>query len=292
MFKKKIIRVIIQSKKTYSYKLYMKKHVMLGVGVTNQSEKEILEYIVRAVEKTREKFLVVTPNPEILVYAHHHKTFQNILNNAKISLADGIGVILAGKFLGKSFVSRVTGIDLLEKLCEAVSKKPITVGFLGAKPKVAELTAECLVSRYPNLKVVFASDNWSKEGFLVTNPRLEIRNSKLENKSLDSNFQVQQSSLQRPVSSIKSVDILFVAYGFPKQEEFMAQNLDKLPVRVMMGVGGAFDYISGQVPRAPKWLRSIGLEWLFRLFVQPWRLVRQLALLEFLWLILHEKVKS
>lgn len=97
--------------------------------------------------------------------------------------------------------------------------------------------------------------------------------------------------LQKKYPSIKidnaSPDLLFVALGAPKQEKWIAENLPKLPIKVAMGVGGSFDYISGKVPRAPKWLRSLGLEWLFRLVIQPWRIKRQLRLLKYLWLVLH-----
>ena len=88
------------------------------------------------------------------------------------------------------------------------------------------------------------------------------------------------------------MDILFVAFGFPKQEQWIAENLDKIPVKVAMGVGGAFDYISGNVPRSPVFIRKLGLEWLFRLIIQPWRLKRQLALFKFIYLVLREKLKS
>jgi len=90
-------------------------------------------------------------------------------------------------------------------------------------------------------------------------------------------------------SSLKAgVDILFVAYGFPKQEEWIAKNLPKLPVKAAMGVGGAFDYISGNVSRAPFFVRAIGLEWLFRLIRQPWRIKRQLRLATFILLVIKE----
>ncbi|MBI1919347.1 WecB/TagA/CpsF family glycosyltransferase, partial [Candidatus Microgenomates bacterium] len=89
--------------------------------------------------------------------------------------------------------------------------------------------------------------------------------------------------------SNETIDVLFVAFGFPKQEEWMARNIGKVPVRIMAGVGGAFDYISGAVPRAPLPIRLIGFEWLFRLIIQPWRIKRQLALLVFIWLVIKER---
>ena len=95
--------------------------------------------------------------------------------------------------------------------------------------------------------------------------------------------------LKKKYSGIKinfaKADILFVAFGHPKQEKWIVQNLPKLSVKVAMGVGGSFDYISGKIPRAPKWLRKLGLEWLFRLIIQPWRIKRQIKLVKYLWLL-------
>lgn len=223
---------------------------ILGVGITNATMDKILKYIITGLEKSNKKYFIVTPNPEILTLANSDFSYKNILNKAEIALADGVGVIMASKVLGKPLKARVTGVDLLENLCGVVSEKPITVGFLGGRHRIAEKTAECLQKKYPGLKVGFVGREWSKE---------------------------------------LKVDILFVAFGAPKQERWIYENLEKLPVRVAIGVGGAFDYIGGKVPRAQLWVQRIGFEWLFRLIVQPWRIKRQLALLEFTLLVLREK---
>lgn len=236
----------------------MDRNFILGVGVTSATEHEILKYILQGLEKSEKPYYVVTPNPEIVVFATKHPEFREILNTARLALCDGTGVFLAGNFLGKPFPERVTGVDLIEKLCAAVSKQPINVGFLGGREKVAERASECLRSKCPGLRVVFSDSEWPSH----TLPKL----------------------LKSPI------DILFVAYGFPRQEEWMAEHVDKGIFRVAIGVGGAFDYISGAVPRAPTLLRTIGLEWLFRLFVQPWRVKRQLSLIEFVWLVVKEKL--
>ncbi|MDP3726701.1 MAG: WecB/TagA/CpsF family glycosyltransferase, partial [bacterium] len=141
----------------------LEKKFLLGVGITNAKEDEVLEYILQSLKKSSENYYIVTPNPEILVYANKHPEFKRILNNARLALCDGIGVFWAGKLLGKSIKQRVTGVDFLESLCKAVSKQPITVGFLGGGEKIAERTAECLVRKYPGLKVVFAASEWSKD---------------------------------------------------------------------------------------------------------------------------------
>ncbi|MDO8658833.1 MAG: WecB/TagA/CpsF family glycosyltransferase [Candidatus Levybacteria bacterium] len=243
----------------------LEKKKVLEIGITDATENEILKYIITSLEKKEEKYYIVTPNPEILVYSNSHSSFKTILNNARIALCDGIGIIWAGKILGQGVKHRVGGTDFIEKVCSEVCKKPITVGFLGGRGSVAEKTAECLQKKYPGLKVVFAASEWPENS---------------------SKFIRSTSSGQ---SSKLSIDILFVAFGFPKQEEWIAQNLDKIPVKMAMGVGGAFDYISGNVRRAPVWIRNIGLEWLYRLIRQPWRIKRQLALLEFIFLVLKKK---
>lgn len=232
----------------------LKKTFLLGVGITNAKKEEILEYVVKKLEKKDKNFYIVTPNPEFLVLANKKKSFKDILNRAEIASNDGVGLKIAALMSGKHLSDRFTGVDLVEMLCSRVSDRPITVGFLGGRPEVAELAAKCLVAKYPGLKVVYAASEWNPEK--KNNP----------------------------------IDILFVAFGFPKQEEWMAEHQRSNIYRMAVGVGGAFDYISGKVPRAPKFVRQIGFEWLFRLIVQPWRIRRQLALAEFVFLVLKEKL--
>lgn len=237
----------------------LKKNFLLNIGITNEFNKDILKYILYTLEKTREKYYVVTPNPEILMYANSHPEFKTILNNARLGLADGIGVIWAGKILGVPFKERFAGVDFVESVCKEVNEKPITVGFLGGKDSVAERTAECLLAKYPGLKVVFAASQWP-------------------------------SKLPKSLMLLKMPMILFVAFGFPKQEIWMAENLEKIPVRIAVGVGGSFDYISGKIPRAPLIIRNLGFEWFYRLIVQPWRIKRQIELLKFILLVFKEKI--
>lgn len=277
------------------------KNFLLGVGITNTSQKNILEFILENLKTGSKKYYIVTPNPEILVFASKNKEFKNILNNARLALPDGTGVIWAGKILGKNFKERVTGTDLVKNLCKIVSKQPITVGFLGGGPKIAEKTAECLSMEYPGLKVVFVASEWSiissaevaNKNFLGQQADATQSVHQLKPRSAASENFVgsphQRIREDRFLEQRKPIDILFVAFGFPKQEIWMSENLPKLPVKVMVGVGGAFDYISGKVPRAPLWVQKAGFEWLYRLIRQPWRLKRQLALVEFIYLVLKEK---
>ncbi|MBI2085985.1 WecB/TagA/CpsF family glycosyltransferase [Candidatus Daviesbacteria bacterium] len=158
----------------------------------------------------------------------------------------------AGLKLSGKIKNTFSGTDFMERLIEVAAEKGFVVGFLGGKDGVAEKVAECLKRKYPALKVLLTS---------------------ADTKSL-----------------IPPLDLLFVALGHVKQEKWIADNLDKIPVHLAMGVGGAFDYLSGEVRRAPKWMRDLGFEWLFRLILQPWRIKRQMALGQYILYLLAEYV--
>lgn len=256
------------AEKDYSMKTQLMKKEILGVGVTDATEENILEYVVDFIENEKGQLFITTPNPEILVYATHHQRFADILTSAHISLPDGVGVVVAGAILGKTLKSRITGVDFMKNLCEKVSTRPITVGFLGGKGDVALKASECLKSTFPTLQILLAEAG-NPDDFTAKN------------------IQKRFAKDQRPVT----IDILFVGFGFPKQEEWIHAHLQELPVRVAMTVGGSFDIVSGSLPRAPRLMRNVGLEWLWRLFLQPSRWKRQIKLVEFVWLVLKEKFK-
>lgn len=242
------------------------KQILLGVDITNATQEEILEYIFSSLENSLKPYYIVTPNPEMLVLSQKRNEFNRALNQALLALPDGVGITIAGQLLGIPFKERVTGTDILEEVCKMIVnlnkkqvKNAITVGFLGGRENVAQKTADCLREKYPGLAVAFAGEEWPKAAPLHL------------------------------WTSEPQIDILFVAFGFPKQEEWMHDHVGKIPVKIMIGVGGAFDYISGNVSRAPKFIRSIGLEWLYRLIRQPWRVKRQLALITFVFLVLSER---
>lgn len=236
--------------------------------IENITFDKALEYIMDNAQKEGSKKFVVTINTELAMLARKDSEYEKVLNSADLAVVDGIGVVWAGKMFGKRFEERVHGVDLVDRLAGEVSKKPITIGFLGGKGNVAQITAECLVKKYPGLKVAFAVEEWSD---LEADKEIVNRKSSIVNHKL-------------------SADILFVAFGSPKQEFWISENLSKVDVKIAIGVGGAFDFISGKVRRAPVWMRKIGLEWLFRLIIQPWRIKRQFALVKFVFVVLKEKL--
>jgi len=238
----------------------MEKINILGVNITAASKKQILEYLAKEIKKSKSKIKIFTPNPEIIAYASKHVDFKTALNQAQISIPDGVGVAVGAWMMGGGRLERIAGVDLMEDIVKSasegqisVSNQPVVIGFLGGLGSVAEEAAECLQKKYKNINIGYASAVWDKSKMIHSD-----------------------------------IDILFVAYGFPKQEEWINENFDKIPAKIAMGVGGSFDFIAGRVPRAPKIVRVIGFEWLFRLIVQPWRWKRQLQLLDFTRLILKE----
>ena len=232
---------------------------ILGVSITTSKKQDVIDFIIRGLHAKSKKFYIVTPNPEIIVMSTRSSSYRRVLNDASVSLPDGIGVLMAGSILKKEINERIAGTDLMYDLCRNCAKGGLSIGLLGGSRGVAERTSECLREKYPDLVVKFASDEWPSPNSQLPAP----------------NFHV---------------DILFVAFGAPKQEEWIAKNLKDIPVTACMGVGGAFDYISGKVPRAPRVVRRLGMEWAYRLMRQPWRAKRQLALPVFAVKVLKEKL--
>lgn len=265
----------------------MKKDI-LGIKVDDITMEQALNRVEEWLSKGG-KHYITTINPEFVVAAQEDSLFKKILNDADLSIPDGAGLKLSGR------VKNVTaGTDLMDRLVEKAAKLGATVGFLGGRDDVAEKCAECLKKKYPGLKVVFAESGGEVDysGMLLgvlpaRDPAVHPRSTSLAAatrreallavtpRNTDSDF----------TPSLPRTDLLFVAFGHIKQEKWIAKNLPHIPIKVAMGVGGAFDYLSGKVKRAPKWLRQMGLEWLFRAVVQPWRIRRQLALIKYVWLL-------
>lgn len=231
---------------------------ILGVSVDNLRFQEALDQVFD-LARDGKKHYIVTPNPEIVVHAQKDKKFLKILNKADLSIPDGIGLVWASKFLGQSLKERVAGVDLAEKICEESAKNAFTIGFLGGRSDVAEKAAECQKKKYSGLKVVFA----------------------------------KAGDFKKPLEHLdQSIDILFVGYGFPKQEYWIENFLEKSNVKVAMAVGGTLDYFAQKARRAPKLIQALGLEWLWRLTMEPWRIKRQFRLLEFIFLVIKTKFKT
>lgn len=235
---------------------------MLGVKLDALTRKEAVDR-VRELLFSNQQHLIVTPNPEMLVVAHGDSEFQKILNTASLKLPDGIGLVLLGRL-----PERITGTDFLDDLMCLAEETGHKVGFLGGQGEVPELARDHFRKRYSGLRIVHAEsggeikERWQMDSGLLT----RIQNTK--------------------------PDILVVALGHKKQELWIKDHLSKLPsVKIAIGVGGALDFWAGQIRRAPKIMRKLGLEWLWRLFLEPcrWRRIFT-AVIIFPYLVIKQKL--
>ncbi|HEX4310025.1 MAG TPA: WecB/TagA/CpsF family glycosyltransferase [Acidobacteriaceae bacterium] len=195
---------------------------------------------------------VVGPNAHLVTMAEHDNRFAEAMQDADLAVPDGISVVFASRLLGVPIPERVTGGDLMERMCAEAAHYGFRVFFLGGLPGAAVMAACNLRDRYPGLKVCGTYDP----------PR---------------GFEVDSRELERMRSVINrcSPDLLCVAFGAPKQEIWMRENRAELRVGAVMAVGAAFDTQAGLRRRAPRWIQAIALEWLFRLLMEPGRLWRR-----------------
>ncbi len=202
---------------------------------------------------------IATVNPEFVVLAQSNSDFRRVLNSTSLNVPDGVGLLWAARRLGHPLPERVTGQEMVVRIAELAARCGHGVYLLGAREGIAERAASALKKRHPELTI---------GGCYAGSP------SPAENENI----------IRRVNDSGASV--LFVAYGPPKQELWIARNRNRLKVAVAMGVGGTFDTLAGIVPRAPGWVQRAGFEWTYRLLREPRRLKRQLAIPYFMWLVL------
>lgn len=238
--------------------VWTKRARILGLPVDAITYAEWLEMIGAWVKGDTARH-VCTINPEFAMIAQEDKLFQNILLRADLCVPDGVGLLWAGRRLGTPLPERVTGSDGLPIIAERAAREGWRLFMLGAAPGIAQKAADVLRARYPGVKIV---------GVYAGSPA-----------------PADEDALVERVNA-SSADILFVAYGAPVQDKWIARNLPRLRVKMAMGVGGSFDFVAGIIPRAPLWMQRAGLEWLYRLYLQPWRARRMLRLPRFVWAVL------
>lgn len=247
----------------------MRDESILNIKLPEDKKDEVLEKIKKNLQRPQDFFHIASLNPEILVLSQQDKEFCAYLNWAQIRILDGEGVRKGARFLGYQPGERYAGVDLMEKMLFLANDMGLRVGLIGGKGKVAERVVDCQKARFPRI------DFFALQGFSdISNPSHEEENHILS------------------IVTDRKPHILFVAFGSPFQELWLNKHKERLKGITCMGVGGAFDFLSGNTPRAPYILRVLGLEWLFRLIIQPWRLKRQLRLLEFIRLILIQKISN
>lgn len=205
---------------------------------------------------------VVTLGTEMVVYAQKDARFREIVNASALSLCDTFGLLAVARRRGAPLRERVTGVELIERVCERAARENLKVYLLGGSPGVAEEAASVLRSRHPGLVVAG---------------------------TLNGYFLPDESGPIAAAIRTSGADILFAGLGFPRQEFWLAENLRATGAGVAIGVGGSFDVLSGSVRRAPAAWRRAHAEWLYRLVTEPRRWRRQLALPKFVWLVATER---
>lgn len=224
----------------------MKRVEILGVPIDAVTMHEALKYALAFLDDG-EKHHIATPNNEMLLVAQKNSSFKAVLQTSSLNIPDSTGLLWAAKRKGQVLPERVTGVDFTEKLCRRLSKDQ-SVFFLGGYKGAGKKAAEALQNINPNLTVA-----GTYEGSPSSSDAPDI--------------------IQRINDS--GASILFVAYGAPAQELWINQYLMNLvSVRVAIGIGGTFDFLSGRIKRAPKCMQRCGLEWLWRLLQQPTRIGR------------------
>jgi len=226
----------------------MKQYKILGVRVESASIEDILDLLDDKISQNKSA-CISTVNNEFIVEAQSNTKFKNILNASNLNTIDSTGVKWAIKRKYREEVSRISGSDLIYDICSRAATKGYRIFLLGSDIGVGTAASKNLIKKYKGLHIVGVN-----EGNYINESKID-------------------QGLINEINATNS-DIVFVALGAPKQEVWISNNMSLLKPAIFIGVGGTLDYVSGKTKRAPKIMRNIGLEWLFRLFVQPMRLKR------------------
>lgn len=237
----------------------MNKEKILGFDVCTYTMKELLKNIFEDFGKNEQMF-IVNINPEIVVTNYKNDDIKKEFNKQKYQIPDGSGIVWASKKNNGNIKERITGIDLMTKICEMSQNYLAKVYLYGAKEEIIQKAKLELENIFPKINIVGVCNGYSSEEEAVK----DIIN--------------------------KKPDILFVGTGSPKQEKFIIKYRDYFEnTKILMPVGGAYDVISKSKKRAPNWTIKCNIEWLYRLLQEPTRIKRQLKLIEFMRLVKKEK---
>lgn len=231
----------------------MKSELIMGIPVDNLSYDNIIEDISNYLDRHR-KMTIISINPQIVTESKKYPDIVDFIWRSTHRIPDGIGIVLVSRLTGGSIFNRVTGFDLMIRILAYANENNKRIFLYGAKPQILEDTVENIKHSYPDLVVAGAIDGYN---------------------------QLKDKEIISQINESKS-DILFVALGFPRQEQWLARNIHELNVSIFQDVGGSFDVISGHVKRAPDIFIKFHLEWLYRSLSNPKRLGRILQLPIFL----------
>lgn len=238
------------------------KITVLNVKFDNLTMKEFIAVFSARIEQNKKTF-VVTANPEIVMHANADREFMGILRTVDYITPDGIGIVKGAQLLKTPLKERVAGYDMMLELFKEADRRQKRVYLLGAKQEVVETAVKKIQEEYPGLVLAGYHNGY----FDLSDERM-----------------LEKVAAEKP-------DIVFVALGFPRQEQWIRQYFEKAAKGLVIGVGGSFDVYSGAIKRAPKFFREYNLEWFYRLLQDPGRFRRMLMLPKFLIEVYKEKAK-
>jgi len=247
----------------------MRSNKILGITIIPETKSTVLEKIIKYIKNPTGFLHTISLNPENLVIATENDLYKKIVETGQIKIVDGIGVVLAGRLLSVEVGERVTGVGLMDELIKRAPDRRLRVLMIGGKENLALRLAQCYSDQFPEAK------------FNGLQGIGDIKNIK----------KGEEAKIFSIVAAYKP-QLVFIAFGSPDQELWIERHKKKFTGCVIMGVGGAFDYLSSNVERAPVFIQKLGLEWFYRLLNQPWRWKRQLRLIKFIWLVIKQKVKK
>lgn len=234
---------------------------ILGATIGGLDMMETLCQVDLFINNKEKMHHIITLNAEILYLAQSDTELMRIINEADLVTPDGSGIVWAVQKLTGQQLDRVAGVDLMQKLCEQAHHTGWRIFFLGGAPGVAEEAGAKLSEQYDGLEIVGV-----RHGY----------------------FSAEEEEALITEINASGADILFVGMGAPRQEFWLDKYREVLQVPVAIGVGGSFDVAAGRVKRAPVFMQKLGLEWLWRLLKEPWRIKRMMALPRFTRLVSKE----
>jgi N-acetylglucosaminyldiphosphoundecaprenol N-acetyl-beta-D-mannosaminyltransferase len=237
--------------------------------IDNCSSEQVCASIIAHAKNRGKPAYVITSNAQHIVQLEKERGLQEIYDRADLVIPDGISLLIAARLYGRSLQQRVAGVDIFKVLCGLAAKNGLQVFLLGGRPGSAELAATALKASYPNLKC----------GTYC--PPL--------------GFEQNAAGLKETADAITAAqpDILFVAFGAPKQEYWIYEHGLQLGVPICIGVGGSFEIVGGVIPRAPLWAQNMGCEWLYRFSREPRRMWRRYLIgnLEFAAIVIRQRIR-
>lgn len=231
---------------------------ILGYKVYNKTKDEFLKEMSK-----RDKVNIVSGNPEVLYNALNNEILQeNFKEEYSMIIPDGVGTVIASKMVKNPVQEKIAGIEVMKEILHKAAAENQSVYLLGAKEEVLNNCISNLKKELPSLNIA-----GSHNGYFDLN------------------------NCDHIINDIKDKNpwAVFVAMGSPRQEIFIDKIINVTNSKIYMGVGGSFDVFAGNVKRAPEWMISLGLEWLYRVSKEPWRIKRLGAIPKFLWKVLKNK---